>query len=102
VNPADAVISPDKYVEVDFAVQKMYIIRGYVLRQDGTTDQQVKDRLNDRQAQLIMHLQTTSWDGLRSARLLLREMQDDVFPERLLEALRNSGGLDRDGPVRRL
>lgn len=92
LNPADQAVSPDKYVDVDFALQKLYIIRGYVQMQDGITDPDVKTRLSARQQTLITHLQTTSWEGLNSARLLLREMEDDVYPERLLDTLRNPGG----------
>lgn len=92
LNPADQLVSPGKYVEVDFALQKMYIIRAYVQMQDGVADADVKARLSARQETLIKHLQTASWDALNSARLLLREMEDDVYPERLLEILRNPGG----------
>ncbi len=46
-------------------------------------------RLDARVDQLVGQLQLGSWEALRSARLLLREMQDDIFPERLVEALRD-------------
>jgi hypothetical protein len=93
VNPVTHVIAPEKYLEIDIALHKTQIMRDYVLLEDGISDQQVKTRLRERQAQLISLLQPQSWDGLRSARLLLHEMQDDVFPERLLEAVRNPGDI---------
>jgi hypothetical protein len=93
LSPGDPVVSPDKYVDLDFALHKMYIIRAYVQMQDGVADPEVKARLSTRQQTLMMYLQSTSWDGLKSARLLLHEMQDDVFPERLLETLQNGSGV---------
>jgi hypothetical protein len=45
-------------------------------------------RLSERVDQLAGQLQLGSWEALRSAQLLLREMQDDIFPERLVEVLR--------------
>lgn len=84
-------VPSDQHFEVDVALWRMLIIRDYVLLFDQTTNEDVRARLTARQVQLISYLQTTSWDGLRSARLLIREMQDDVFPERLLDALRSPG-----------
>jgi len=91
VNPADQIIVADKYVDLDTAVQKMHIIRDYVSLKDGAGDQAMKARLEARESELIALMQTKSWHALNSARSLLHEMEDDIFPERLLEALQNPG-----------
>jgi hypothetical protein len=88
VGPNDQIVIADKYVELDMALQKTRIIRDYVALRDGTTDPAMISRLSERVDQLAGQLQLGSWEALRSARLLLREMQDDIFPERLVEALR--------------
>jgi hypothetical protein len=90
VEPTDQIITADRYVELDMALQKIRIIRDYVALRDGTSDPSMIARLNARVDQLAGQLQLGSWEALRSARLLLREMQDDIFPERLVEALRHS------------
>jgi hypothetical protein len=81
-------ISADKYVEFDTASQKMRIIREYVLLREETTDTERVARLSGRQTQLMAYLQLGTWQALTSASLLLREMRDDVFPERIVEVLR--------------
>jgi len=88
VAPNVQLIGPDKYVEVDSAVHKMTLIREYVLLTDGTSNADLHSRLQERTDRLIQFVQTQSWEGLRCARLLLREMKDDVYPERLLELLK--------------
>ena len=39
----------------------------------------------------MSHLQTGTWPALKVAWQLLCEMRDDVFPDRILEALRDPG-----------
>ncbi len=87
LQPTDQLVAPDKYVELDFALQKSRILRSYVSLKDGTTDPEMTSRLDKRLDQLIALLQLESWDSLSSARLLLREMQDDIYPERLIEII---------------
>jgi hypothetical protein len=80
-------IAVDKYVELDMASEKMRIIREYVLLRDETTDSERIARLESREGQLIAYLQLGSWYPLVSAWLLLREMRDDVLPQRIIEVL---------------
>jgi hypothetical protein len=99
VEPTEQIITADKYVELDMALQKVRIIRDYVALRDGTSDPAMISRLNARVDQLAGQLQLGSWEALRSARLLLREMQDDIFPERLVEVLRTSDAfIEMDPP----
>lgn len=80
-------IAPASYTAVDMAVEKMLLLKDYVIQMDGTQDQNMLDRLAHREKKLLDLLQLQSWPAMRSARLLLREMKDDVYPERLEEKL---------------
>lgn len=82
-----AEIAPSLYVSVDTALSKVEVIHEYVEFAEGTTDPQVKTRLQQREGQLIGYLSVQSWDALQSARLLVQEMKEDLYPERLYEAL---------------
>jgi hypothetical protein len=85
-------IDPKNYLVFDFALNKAIIILKYIRLRDGITSPEVMDRLDLRSIDLVNLLQKESWDGLRSARLLLREMEDDVYPERIIEAIQASAG----------
>jgi hypothetical protein len=74
-------------VEFDTAAQKMRIIREYVLLREETTDEERITRLSDRETQLMAYLHLGTWQALNAASLLLREMRDDVFPDRIIEVL---------------
>jgi len=94
-------IPADKYVEYDTASQKMRIVREYVLLREETTDNERVARLSARETQLMAYLQLGTWQALNSASLLLREMRDDVFPERIIEVLLIPGeaSINVDPPV---
>lgn len=81
-------ISADSYVEVDMAVEKMSLIRDYVLLHDTRTGD-AKTRLGEPEKRIIRFLQTDSANDLCDARLLFREMKDDVYAERIGELLNN-------------
>ena len=81
-------ISPAHYAAVDTAVEKRILMKDYALLRDGTTKNEVWTRLRGKEDTLLDLLQLQSWPAVRSARLLLREMQDDVYPERFKEKLR--------------
>src|SRR5262249_51096115 len=59
----------------------------YVEFADGTSDPQVKGRLLERESRLTSYLNVQSWKALCDAKLLLQEMKQDLYPERLKEAL---------------
>jgi hypothetical protein len=80
-------IDASLYTSVDTALWKIEIIREYVEFAEGTSDPQIKGRLQQREGQLTLYLNVQSWEALCSARLLLQEMKQDVYPERLNDAL---------------
>jgi hypothetical protein len=83
-------VEPENYVDLDFSLNKARIIRSYIRLRGGITANDVVARLEQRTDILVNLLQKQSWDGLRSARLLLREMEDDIYPERIIEAVQAS------------
>lgn len=80
-------IAASLYTSLDMVTEKLMIMRDYALLFEGTADGAVVKRLVDREARLVGLLQPESWQALRLARLLLREMKDDVYPDRLKVAL---------------
>jgi hypothetical protein len=80
-------IAPANYGAVDMAVEKMLLIKDYVLLIDGTLDQEILARLQAREDRLFELLQLQSCAAMSSARLLLRQMKGDVYPERIKEKL---------------
>jgi hypothetical protein len=76
-------ISPASYTSLDLVVEQMTLIQDYVPHFDATVDREASQRLQEREGKLLGYLRAESLDALRLARLLLREMKDDVFPERL-------------------
>lgn len=85
-------IPADSYVEVDMAIEKMSLIRDYVLLHDARTGD-AKDRLLEPEKRLIEFLQTDNFHDLRNARLLFREMKDDVYSNRIGQQLNNDAAV---------
>jgi hypothetical protein len=84
------VTDPGSYLDVDYALNKARIIQRYIRLRDAVTVPAAMERLLSKTDLLVALLQRKSWDGLRGARLLLREMEDDIYPERIVEAVLNS------------
>lgn len=80
-------IPPAQCAELDMAVEKLLLMKEYVLLYEGTQDQAMLQRLDQNKGRLLGYLQLQSWPAMRSARLLMRQMKDDVYPERLRQAL---------------
>lgn len=80
-------IAAAQCAELDMAVEKLLLMKEYVLLFEGTQDQAMLQRLDQNKARLLGYLQLQSWPAMRSARLLMRQMKDDVYPERLRQAL---------------
>ena len=80
-------ILPAQYVELDMAVQKLLLMKEYVLLFTGTQDPDMLKRLDDNRGKLLDYLQLQSWPAMRSARLLMRQMKDDVYSKRVGEVL---------------
>jgi len=85
-------IEPRGYTSWDFVVCKLEQIWRYVMwREAGNrveakqfTDQQ----LESLEHKLVRRLLLFSWDGLESARQLVKEMQEGIFPEGIAEQIR--------------
>jgi hypothetical protein len=87
VPAATTEIDSSSYFSVDLALSKVQLIREYVEFAEGTTDPQTQVRLQQREVQLISHLNLQSWEELRAARLLVQEMKEHLYPDRPREAL---------------
>ncbi|MGZ8842694.1 MAG: hypothetical protein ACXW18_03470, partial [Pyrinomonadaceae bacterium] len=86
--PANTTTIPfASYSSVDLATEKMILVRDYVELAEGLADPAAKERLAQREGRFLDFLQPNSRIALESARLLVREMKDDVYPERLQQAL---------------
>jgi hypothetical protein len=81
-------IDPDFYVDVDVAIEKMSLIRDYVILHD-TRANDARTRLEAAEERFISLLQTDNPHDLREARLLFHEMKDDVYADRIGELLNN-------------
>lgn len=85
-------IEPLGYTRWDFVVCKLELIWRYVMwREAGNrveakqfTDQQ----LESLEHELVRRLFLFGWDGLESARQLVKEMQEGIFPEGIAEQIR--------------
>lgn len=80
-------IVPAQYADLDMAVEKLLLMKEYVVLFEGTQDPAMLQRLDQNRNRLLGYLQLQSWPAMRSAQLLMREMKDDVYPERLQQAL---------------
>lgn len=85
--PGAGPVSADQYTDADMALAKLGLMREYVQLAEGTMDAAMVARLSAAEPRLLGFLQLDTWDALRSARLLVREMQGDVYPQRLQQAL---------------
>jgi hypothetical protein len=90
-------ITADRYSSVDMAVEKILLLKQYVLLREGSTEKTVQDRLKEKQPKLLSLLAIESPQAMRQARLLVREMKDDVYPERLAHVLQGkAASIDMD------
>jgi len=80
-------VAPDQYSELDMAVEKLFLMKEYVLLFEGTQDLKMRERLDENLIKLLGYLQLQSCPAMHSARTLMRQMKDDVYPERLRQAL---------------
>jgi len=72
---------------LDAALIKLVLMRDVSTLAEGTGDQAMLTRLRNKLGDLAVYLQLGSLEALDSARLLLREMKDDIYPERIRQAL---------------
>lgn len=82
-----ATLDASLYSSVDMALAKVQLVREYVLLSEGTKDPEMLERLKSKESKLLKFLQLDTAQALRAARGLVREMEGDVYPERLVQAL---------------
>ena len=86
--PAGAQTVPTgQMVLLDFALENVLLMRDYVVLKEGTNDPAFSARLQAREPELTTLLQLTSHQALQSARLLIRQMSEDVSPAQIVQAL---------------
>jgi hypothetical protein len=86
----DQTVPPGTEADFDMALHQINLIIQYVEIYDNAKGERLS-RLNEREQRLVDRLRRRSWEALRSTRLLLREMKDDVYPEDLRAALLADG-----------
>lgn len=80
-------VTPAQYTDLDMAVEKLRLMKEYCLLYEGTQDPDMLKRLDQNLSPWLQALQVQSWAGMRTARLLMRQMKDDVYSGRLGELL---------------
>ena len=80
-------VTPAQYTDLDMAVEKLRLMKEYVLLYEGTQDPDMLKRLDQNLSPWLQALQVQSWAGMRTARLLMRQMKDDVYSGRVGELL---------------
>ena len=85
---------------LDMDIEKVRLLYQFACLVTGTTDTEIITRLQSHLKDLRDLLQRGRWQDLQSARLLIREMKDDVYPERIKEKLETNGlHIDVNPPV---
>lgn len=83
-----AAITPDKYHWIDVSVEKLFVLRHYIIRfEDTATDQVRNRRIASCESDLIEYLKLQSPFTLELARTLREEIEQDVFPSDVREEL---------------
>jgi len=78
---------PQDYFQLDTDSSKLRLIMKYLQIHRGSTDPVFRQRLEAALEPLLGYLIPQSWEALASARLLVREMSEDVFREDLKRTL---------------
>lgn len=87
VSAGTLTILPVQYAELDMAVEKLRLLKEFVVLYEGSQDPEMLKRLDQNLPKLLGYLQLQSWSAMRSARLLMRQMKDDVYSARVGEVL---------------
>jgi hypothetical protein len=82
-------ISPGLLESLDGDLCKLKLMREYTALVEGTHDAAMLHRLQGKMRDLAGYLQLGSLKALNSAQALLREMQEDIYPKRVREAVEN-------------
>ena len=93
-------IPPDDYVWFDLNTMVLSVIREYARLYEGSNDPDYRQRLKSHEPELLQNLSLQSYESLRRARLLLREMKEGVFVSDIEDAIRDGVvSIEIDPPI---
>ena len=81
-------ISPRDYFWLDMGTSKLILIRDYVRLYESTTDEGRRAKLKQHEERFRKHLSLQSWDALRAAQSVMRQMQEGIFADDILQAMK--------------
>ena len=91
-NPAE--ITPSRTHWINMSVEKLYVLRHYILRHDDTqADEARHERVRACEDTLIRMLRLQSPYNLELARGLREEIEQDVFASDIIQQLKKPGGV---------
>ena len=80
-------ISRDRYLWLDTNISKLDLIQQYVWLYKNSTVTERRKCLEEHENDLLNYMNQQSWDSLRSARLLLRQMKEDIWSKDVLKEI---------------
>jgi len=81
-------VLPGNLMQVDDSISRVNVALDSIYVYATTIDPDIQGRLTTRNKQLLQLLGTRDWRTLRSARDLVEQMRQNIYPEDLIEALR--------------
>ena len=82
-------IQPLDYVTMDTILYQMEIANRYASLLENPVGKSQAARLNDNRNELLRLLLNSSWDAVNQAGILVQELQENVFPEDVAEAVKD-------------
>ena len=80
VNRDETQIKPERFYLLDITIEKLFVMRHYILRfEDSGPDQ--RKRILDCEEELLGWMKSKSWDALYKARILLKQIEAGIFEE---------------------
>lgn len=73
---------------IDANVSRLLLLRDYARLVESAFETGMRDKLKNLQSRLLEHLSLQSWEGLRAAQRLLRQMEEGLFAEDIETAIR--------------
>jgi hypothetical protein len=80
-------IKPADYVDLDTMVFQLAFVNRYNALLRSPLDSKQEQRLKDNRSKLLVLLRQPGWDSLNQARSLIQQLEENVFPEDVLEAV---------------
>lgn len=87
--PDPAALSPDDYYALDLAIQKLLLIKRAEVAYEDASEAAIRHKQDAVRPEFVKYLSTSSWDGLQSARLIVREMEELIDREEIRQAFEN-------------